>query len=91
MPRFRLVSAPYAMVSGQVITLSEQNVQQFWLLVQSKTDADGDGYEKLSVGGSDCNDLDYDVNPGAVEDPAGTTCGDGKNNDCDGVIDDGFT
>ncbi len=44
-------------------------------------DADGDGYRS----GTDCDDADPTVHPGADE-----TC-DGKDNDCDGAIDEGFT
>jgi len=39
-------------------------------------DMDGDGYPE----GVDCDDNDADVNPGAAE-----VCGDGIDNDCDGV------
>lgn len=46
-------------------------------------DADGDGYQDVSCGGSDCNDGDAAVNPGATE-----LC-DGIDNNCDGVIDEG--
>jgi len=50
----------------------------------SCTDADGDGYQ---VGGAscapiDCDDTDAAINPEAVED-----CGDGIDNNCNGLID----
>jgi hypothetical protein len=58
-------------------------------------DNDEDGYDNCSIGEPsddgrvlDCDDDEFNVfyeNPGAVE----TLC-DGKDNDCDGVIDDGF-
>lgn len=44
-------------------------------------DLDGDG---LSVAEGDCDDADPGVNPGVIE-----TC-DGRDEDCDGVVDDGF-
>jgi hypothetical protein len=54
------------------------------------TDNDGDGYGNpgsascANGAATDCNDADPSVNPGAVE-----VCGDGKDNDCDGQMDEG--
>ncbi len=48
----------------------------------ASTDMDGDGYDDVAYGGSDCDDSDASVNPGADE-----LC-DGVDNDCDGAIDD---
>jgi hypothetical protein len=45
-------------------------------------DEDGDGY--APEGGGDCNDGDPTVHPGTDE-----LCGDGVDNNCDGVIDEG--
>jgi len=48
-------------------------------------DADGDGYTAVGAcSGSkdDCNDNDATINPGAAE-----VCGDGKDNNCNGIID----
>ena len=45
-------------------------------------DTDGDGYTDESCGGSDCNDADPNVNPGASE-----SCTDGVDNDCNGNSD----
>ena len=50
--------------------------------LQCATDADEDGYPD----GIDCDDLDYWVNPGLTE-----FCGDGKDNDCDTIIDNAGT
>ena len=46
-------------------------------------DADGDGYPPTSCNpNGDCNDFDPDVHPGHAE-----VCGDGSDNDCNGVTD----
>ena len=47
------------------------------------TDADGDGYCSEASGGSDCNDSNSSVHPGASE-----ICDD-LDNDCDGLVDEG--
>ena len=50
------------------------------------TDADGDSYsvEGGACGAVDCDDSNAAVNPGAAE-----VCGDGIDNTCDGVVDEG--
>ncbi len=45
-------------------------------------DSDGDGYNDVACGGTDCNDGNIDVNPGAME-----SCGDEIDNDCNGDTD----
>jgi hypothetical protein len=47
-------------------------------------DRDGDGYQNASCGGSDCNDSNPLINPGADE-----VCDNGGDDDCDGIIDEG--
>jgi hypothetical protein len=46
-------------------------------------DADGDGYDSDQCGGNDCDDSDRTIHPGAPE-----VCN-GKDNDCNGQIDQG--
>jgi len=49
-------------------------------------DADNDGALTDVCGGTDCDDADATVNPAQAEGP-GTTCSDGKDNDCDSAAD----
>ncbi len=46
----------------------------------STTDSDGDGYDAIADGGTDCDDTDASVHPGAVE-----VCDNGVDDDCDGT------
>jgi uncharacterized protein (TIGR03382 family) len=48
-----------------------------------RDDLDDDNYRADVVGGPDCNDLDASVRPGAVE------AVDGRDEDCDGTVDEG--
>ena len=47
------------------------------------TDSDSDGFVAFASGGDDCDDTDPAVYPGAPE------SSDGKDNDCDGTVDEG--
>ncbi len=53
-------------------------------LVPACPDADGDGYTSASCGGTDCNDASAAVHPGAAE-----VCGNGVDENCSGVADEG--
>lgn len=52
-------------------------------MVARAKDRDGDGHAAWQVLGTDCDDSDPAVNPSERE-----VCDDGKDNDCDGVVDD---
>ncbi len=56
--------------------------------LQGCWDQDGDRFLDEACGGDDCDDTDFDINPGAQEGPPQEpTCTDGIDNDCDGLID----
>jgi hypothetical protein len=51
----------------------------------SDYDSDSDGFDTKEVGGRDCDDENFWINPGRNE-----VVGDGKDNDCDGEIDEEY-
>lgn len=55
------------------------------IFLQGCTDMDGDGKLGQSCGGTDCDDGNSSISPNAKE-----AC-DGKDNDCDGITDEGFS
>jgi hypothetical protein len=48
-------------------------------------DKDYDGYFDIDCGGTDCDDTNPNVNPGAEEAPPDNRCGDGIDQDCSGA------
>ncbi len=51
--------------------------------LEAALDRDRDGYLPVQAGGDDCDESRASINPGAQE-----VCGDGIDNDCDGIVDD---
>jgi hypothetical protein len=51
---------------------------------KSCKDKDYDGYHDIACGGTDCDDTNPDVHPGAKEAPPEDGCGDGIDQDCNG-------
>ena len=62
---------------------------------EPSSDRDRDGYPDLASGGTDCNDANSSVHPGAVDaidaDGDGFVVRDGLDQDCNGVVDNGAT
>lgn len=87
-PRARVVASGYALRalhSGHVDSISATNMSQILLWLNQSSDADQDGHMKIAAGGDDCDDWNPAVHPGAPE-----VC-DGLDNDCDGLVDEGFS
>jgi hypothetical protein len=82
-PRRRITSGPFSFRSKFVDLLTLENIQQFWQFALTTPDFDGDGHDKISMNGDDCDDMNPLVYPGADE-----YC-DGIDNDCDTIIDEG--
>jgi len=70
----------YIEVSRGIASVGEYGTYDLRIVNNSFVDVDQDGYDSIA----DCNDNDPEVNPGALE-----IC-DSIDQDCDGVIDDGF-
>ena len=72
-------SSNYRIRAGYIAQLA--SLQGCW-------DRDGDRFLDEACGGDDCDDTDFDINPGVQEGPPQEpTCTDGIDNDCDGLID----
>jgi large repetitive protein len=69
-------------VTGTVQGWGEQIAAAISATVEHGSDWDGDGYDATAVGGSDCDDDDATVSPGATE-----VFYDGTDQDCDGGSD----
>ncbi len=59
----------------------DQNCDGSLICDGGTVDSDGDEYGSIASGGTDCNDSDDSINPGAAE-----ICGDGADQDCDGSL-----
>jgi hypothetical protein len=69
---------------GEIATLYNFGVAgSGYCSTSSCADADSDGYEDESCGGTDCDDTNFLIHPGYTE-----NCYDLIDNDCDGLIDD---
>jgi hypothetical protein len=85
----RMLSVPYTFFAGKAHTISGR-----FCYPDKDDDGYGDIYSPLWIpenvnvpagfilNGEDCDDLDQDIHPGATE-----ICGDGIDQDCDGIID----
>ena len=73
------ISAPQSITAGGETELEVLNFQE----VEEKgkpDDGDGDGFDSVAAGGTDCDDSDASVFPGATE-----IAGDGIDQDCNGT------
>jgi hypothetical protein len=73
---------PCASTSTCIQTTCNESAHTCSQVVLGTMDADGDGHYDQACGGDDCNDMDPTIYLGHPE-----LC-DGKDNDCDGLIDD---
>jgi hypothetical protein len=72
----------FMVVFGESESLAEDEITD-WEADYCPCDADGDGFDKITCGGTDCRDDDPDIYPGADE-----YCND-IDDDCDGTVDEG--
>lgn len=73
------VTSSTGSISTMAVTVRRGSAAGFECVERTCPDADSDGYEDAACGGSDCDDGDGGVNPGAAE-----ICGDGIDQDCVG-------
>lgn len=66
--------------ASKAVTVKEGSSAGYVCSATPCPDADGDGYTAKTCGGTDCNDANPAVHPGATE-----TCGDGIDQNCDGA------
>jgi len=77
-----LVITAEVTIKGKKLVLTDEC--SFYVVDCRSPDMDNDGYDSTSSRGNDCDDTDPDVHPGAAE-----VC-DGKDNNCNGFIDEGI-
>ena len=88
LPSGRTIGVTFA-ESVYSVTLTNSDINDGWgfddleIAWSYNSDRDGDGYTGAN---GDCDDKDYDVNPGVVED-----LGNGIDDDCDGTVDGGVS
>ncbi len=87
--KFDLVSAQSFGGIGIWALGYEGSNAELWTAIESAfvpacPDTDGDGYTSAACGGTDCNDTNASVHPGAAE-----VCKNGVDDNCSGIVDEG--